>query len=213
PPPLPLRITSEPPGARVLLDGREIGSAPVEHRFEAGVDYELRLELAGYEAAGWRFSLADLSDRQRRDRQLVFPLKSTVPPGVLSVAAAYPVAVQIGGRRFAAATSHDIPLAPGRYRVELVAPEVFLRQTYPVALDSGDRQALQAPAAVEIRISAQPSNCRLEIDGRALDDPMPLTVRLAAGRHTFQFIWPDGRRKRLTRTISAAARPIHVTPE
>lgn len=44
-----IRITSEPPGARVWLNDTEIGSTPAEADFTYYGRYDVRLELDGYE--------------------------------------------------------------------------------------------------------------------------------------------------------------------
>jgi hypothetical protein len=44
----PCAISSIPPGARVLVDGKERGVTPLETRLAAGAKNRVRLELAGY---------------------------------------------------------------------------------------------------------------------------------------------------------------------
>lgn len=44
-----IRVTSEPPGAIVWLNDREIGRTPVETGFTFHGDYDVRLALDGYE--------------------------------------------------------------------------------------------------------------------------------------------------------------------
>lgn len=44
-----IRVTSEPPGALVWLNDREIGRTPVETGFTFHGDYDVRLELPGFE--------------------------------------------------------------------------------------------------------------------------------------------------------------------
>ena len=44
-----IRVTSDPPGALVWLNDREVGRTPVETRFTFHGDYDVRVELDGYE--------------------------------------------------------------------------------------------------------------------------------------------------------------------
>lgn len=44
-----IRVTSEPPGALVWVNDREIGRTPVETRFKYHGLYDVRLEMEGYE--------------------------------------------------------------------------------------------------------------------------------------------------------------------
>lgn len=45
-----IRVTSEPPGAMVWLNDVEIGRTPAEARFKFYGTYDVRLEMAGFEA-------------------------------------------------------------------------------------------------------------------------------------------------------------------
>jgi PEGA domain len=44
-----IRVTSEPPGARVWLNDQHIGTTPVDTRFTFYGGYDVRVELSGYE--------------------------------------------------------------------------------------------------------------------------------------------------------------------
>ncbi len=44
-----IRITTEPPGARVWLNDVELGASPVETAFTFYGDYDVRVEMDGYE--------------------------------------------------------------------------------------------------------------------------------------------------------------------
>ncbi|MEZ6318865.1 MAG: PEGA domain-containing protein [Phycisphaerales bacterium] len=71
-----IRVTSEPPGALVWLNDREIGRTPVETGFTFHGDYDVRLELDGYEPV-------------HTDRTAHAPVYEW--PGIDLVAAALPV--------------------------------------------------------------------------------------------------------------------------
>jgi len=71
-----IRVTSEPPGALVWLNDREIGRTPVETSFTFHGDYDVRLELEGYEPV-------------HTDRVAHAPVHEW--PGIDLVAAALPV--------------------------------------------------------------------------------------------------------------------------
>jgi hypothetical protein len=72
----------------------------------------------------------------------------------------------------------------------LVANDVFLRQTYPVEVKSGESLTLRAPQAFPVRIVANPANCRVSINGRFVDVTPINDRRLVAGRHEIEFTWP-----------------------
>ena len=138
-------ITSAPPGARVVLDGDPVpGVTPVEVELVPGDDYNLRVELGGYQPASLRFTLADLTETQREDGVLPFPLTLRPPPGRIVINAPYAVEVTVRGRsggprRSGSSRTHNIELQQGTYDVELAAPDVFLApQQCAVEVQAGE---------------------------------------------------------------------------
>lgn len=214
PAPVELEIRSQPAGAAIFLGGADSGKkTPAKLSFEEGKRYELRLKLDGYEPLEHAFSLAELSSSQKEKKALHFPLKSSIPPGVVAIEGAdYPFQVEVGGRRQSLGDKREIRLPPGRHEVVLVAEAVFLRQTYPVEIGSGERQTLRAPQAFPVRIAANPANCRVSIDGRFVDVIPINDRRLAVGSHTFLFDWPaHNRTKTLTVVIARSDQRIFAS--
>ncbi len=208
-----LRITSEPTGASVWVDGTETGATtPTELAFASGQRHRLTLQLADHETAGWRFTLDELTAAQRASRTLHFPLRSAGARGTVAIAADYPVAVRVGSRRYPAASRHEIALAAGQHAIELSAPEVFLTRTFPLNLEADERTALRAPSTVRILVAAQPGNCTVAVDGRALPDAPPLDLEVVAGQHVFVYTWPDGSQRRIETRISRDGQRIFGTP-
>ena len=75
-------ITTVPAGARVVLDGDPVpGVTPVEIELVPGDQHNLRVQLGGHKPARLAFTLADLSESQREEKSLHFPLTLTSPPG------------------------------------------------------------------------------------------------------------------------------------
>ncbi|MEM1205658.1 MAG: protein kinase [Acidobacteriota bacterium] len=198
---LTLEVTSQPPGARILLGGEDTGAVtPAEVNFRSDAPNSLSLSLDGHVGAGWTFEASDLRPEQL-ESGLHFPLRRDVEPGWVDVTADYPVTVRIGGRRFEEKLEHGIELPPGSHRVELVAEGVFLRETWAVEVESGKRSSLRAPRSVPVRIAANPANCRLSIDGRFVD-VTPINDRsLVVGRHRFEFHWPAEDRSRVIEVV------------
>ncbi len=193
PPAAPVKVTyridSNPPGARVVVDGTPLAEpTPTVFELEPQRRYDLRIALDGFEEQGKSFMLTDLTDEQRTARELFFPLKPRVVPGRLVARAGYPLSVEVDGRTFPPRREHDIALAPGTYTVRLRAPEVFYAAVRRIEVDSGEPVRLSAPATASINIAAQPSNCRIRIDGRDLGFA-PVARDIAYGPHDFAFEW------------------------
>ncbi len=197
-PPQRFEIVSEPPGARVVLDGEPLAQpTPVAVELDPEKRHELTLELPGYEARRRGLSLADLTVAEREAGRLEFALAKAVPPGFVRVAASYPVQVSADGRRL----SGDRPsLPPGRYQLELSAPSVFWRDRRTVEIASGETVELDAPRAVAVTVAATPSNCQVKIDGLDVGF-VPASVQLAVGAHSFDFAWAGGQTLSVTEEI------------
>jgi len=89
-------VASRPAGATVYLNGQRLPeSSPVNVSLRAGERYTIRLERDGFEASGWRFTLADLSDHHFRSGQLYFPLAPSTPPAPPAEEQLLPVSAQI----------------------------------------------------------------------------------------------------------------------
>ena len=156
--------------------------------------------------------VSELSDEQRAG--LHFPLVSSAPPGLLAVNAAYPVTLEIGGRRHGPLTrGQEVPVVPGRHRVVILAEEVFLRQTSEVDVASGERKTLRTPKAVAVSITANPANCEVSIDKKFVDSTPINNLRMVVGSHDFSFYWPAlDVTKRVRKTVRSEGQRISETP-
>ena len=193
-------ITTVPAGARVVLDGDPVpGVTPVEVELVPGDQYNLRVQLGGHKPARLAFTLADLSESQREERTLHFPLTLSSPPGRIVIKnAPYPVRVTVRSRggggptRSGPSRNHRIELQQGTYDVELAAPDVFLEPRQRTAqVQEGKTLNLFSvlPRAVTMTVGAVPGNCLVSIDGHE-SEAAPFTTSIVVGRHQFQFEWP-----------------------
>lgn len=204
----PLRVTSEPPGARVVFDGRELdGRTPLEVEARGGESHRVEVSLEGYETESWSFDLASLTAEQEQSGTIHFPLRSTVEPGYLLVDAAYPVRVEVAGRRAGPSRRLEVPVPPGRHRVTLVADEVFFRQTRDWEIESGQRRSIPTPHVVRVDVFASPGNCRVEIDGREIGSTPINDLRITTGLHEITYHWPSLDRTRRVREVISPQKP------
>ncbi len=213
--PLALEVTSRPPGAAILVDGEATGqTTPASVGFDPLATSSLKLESEGYKPASWSFSLDRLSEEQLAEHRIFFALERIIPPAWVTVAAPYPVKAVVAGRTHGPAGNLEIRLPPGRYRLDLVAEEVFFRQTYDLELASDERRELtRPPPAVTVRIAANPANCKVSIDGRYVDFVPINDQRLAVGPHELLFEWPAlGKSKKVNVTISRDQQRIFERP-
>jgi predicted Ser/Thr protein kinase len=186
-----LRITSEPDGAQVLYDGERLGTVtPTEVTVVSGTLHRVSVQLPGYEPAGRRFKLEDLSESQRSAGGLHFNLKTSIPPATLLLQASYDFKVEVAGREHPAARRHQISLPPGDHAVKISAPEVFYFHDSVQRLSSSETTEIPLPPTVPVSFAATPSNCRVTVDGKDIGF-VPVTIDVVVGGHEFQFQWTN----------------------
>ena len=207
-------VTSRPAGAKVFVNGEQVAdSTPADIGLIPGQEYEIKLELAEHHPQSMKFAFPDgLDAKVQKSGKINFNLEPVIPPGRLQVASSYPVKVEVGGKSYAAAASHDIALKPGTYDVTLTSDDVFLKVKQPVEVTANGKTDLQVPAAVKFRVAAQPSNCKVSINGRMIDET-PFDQQLVPGSYEFKFEWPAQPPRILTENITASTTEVFGTPE
>ncbi len=214
PPPAPtpkpqtFQVTSSPAGAAVTLDGLALSTTPVSVDLLPETRYELGLRLDGHDPVGMSFRLDDLTESQRISKGLHFPLRSSIPPGVLVIQADYPVSVRLGGRSYA---GKRIEVPPGTYNAQITAPSVFLSLGRQVRIQSGATETIALPIATTVKLGANPSRCRVKIDGMDAGY-VPAEIQIAVGNHRFEFDWESlGKSLVLTRKITVRTDRVFAT--
>jgi serine/threonine protein kinase len=189
-PPETFVVTSSPQGAEVYLNNELVADlTPTEIQLLPGEHYDLRVEMPEYKAEGLSFDFPDsLAESSRQSRRLSFSLDPKIPDGRIVFTAPYPVRVEIAGERFLLKRSHDITLRPDTYDIRLTSSEVFLDETRSVTVKSQDQLSLNLPPAVDLRVFAQPGNCRVYVNEKYLDET-PFNTSLVPGSYEFRFEW------------------------
>ena len=119
--------------------------------------------------------------------------------------------VEIAGESFPLKRSHDITLRPDTYRIRLMSSDVFLDETRTVTVDSQDQLSLNLPPAVDLRVFAQPGNCRVYVNEKYLDET-PFNTSVVPGSYEFRFEWRDQTRTILQR-ITRQTEQVFGSPD
>ena len=197
-------VTTRPAGAKVFINDEQIeGTTPAEIQLTPGLEYEVRVELAQFHAEATSFTYPDgLAEDIRDSGKIHFPLRTVIPPGSLKIAAGYSLRVRAGGRSYGPSQNHNIRLGPDTYEVHLTSDEVFLDLKRQVTLASNQEVVLDVPAAIEVRVAAQPGNCKVSINDRMIDET-PFSQSMIPGSYRFKFEWPAlGEERTVTQTIT-----------
>jgi hypothetical protein len=99
----------------------------------------------------------------------------------------YPVAVFSGGKVLHGPT---ITLPEGSYKLSFVSKKgAFIRFTKTVEIHPGETINISQPPLGNLNVKANPSNCRISIDGQYVDDAPIFAMPVQAGTHVIQFDW------------------------
>ncbi len=210
--PATLAVTSSPPGAQVLVDGRAVGTTPLEGHALAGERVSLAVRLEGYQDLD---STLNVADGQRLDLALQLqPLPTDTGADTGTVAAQFAsleitstpsgAAVWIGNERLGPTPYTGTQMPPGTYTLRVEKQGFAPWQRVGLTLLAGQRQTLDVsltplqPAQREANTpprEAPPPLARnatlavravpggpVAVDGKTLDDSGSMVV--AAGRRT-----------------------------
>ncbi len=183
-------VRTEPPGAAVTLDGERVaGVTPLDVALDPEVEHRIAVSLEGHAPREVRVEKGARAGRQD------IVLEKLAAAGSVAVVSSYPLDVFSRGRLLARGeVSPRVSVPGGRQVLTLVSGALFLRADVTVQVPPGGETSLAAPATGKLNVRAVPDNCEVFVDGTFVDYPPILERKVAAGRHTVAFRWPDGAR-------------------
>ncbi|MGI6495348.1 MAG: PEGA domain-containing protein [Kiritimatiellia bacterium] len=191
-----LHVSSEPGGARVMLDGIPRGTAPCAIDRIPGGDHELEVGLDGYVAQRQTIRLAAGETQSMR-------ISLAPQPAALQI-----VSIPDGARvyvdnQFQGETPHSLlDLKPGEYRVrvEMAGHDPQARN---IALSRGERRVEEFRLSANtgrLEITTEPADVTVLVDGRkagvtsakpdettSVSSPFPVEA-VPAGEHELRFV-------------------------
>jgi serine/threonine-protein kinase len=190
-----MRFESQPPGARIVLNGQDTGlttpavmPVPLD-QLPARVQFAL---------PGFRSETATLTAEAAQAGVLSVSLspRETLPKGRLVGRGDYAFELLDGSRVISAASqNHDIEVS-GLRSLRLRADRYFLNQTVRVNLGAGGLVAVSAPplGSISIAVAGPLAGCRALIDDRLVDGgALPVSNRsIASGVHRVRLTCDSG---------------------
>jgi serine/threonine-protein kinase len=189
-----VKVESTPTGATVNFDGQMLKeTTPATLRWDQSRLHKLTLTVDG----GLGFA-RDFEVGETPEGKILALVPSGGKPelldaraeGFLKVAGPFAVRVRVDGKdlgELSASGRHTLP--PGKYKVELLAPKVFFRETRTVTIQPGQPASLSLPALAKLTVYSYPGTALVTIDGQATgvesDGNTPIPV--AVGSHTIGF--------------------------
>ncbi len=158
----PVSVESRPAGARVTVDGRDIGVAPVTAELDAGT-YTLGLAAEGFK--NWESAI----QVQANTPQKIGPVELGLPDGKLTVRSDPAQAdVAIAGR-YRGRTPLDVELAPGVEHDVVIQRAGYEPARRRVPIKPAERLALEVslkPILGEVTLRGEPADAVLYVAGQ-----------------------------------------------
>jgi serine/threonine protein kinase len=195
PPPAPimLEVTSNPPGAAMILDGQDTGqTTPASIPLGEPYPQTIALSLDGYESVS-----EPVPPAEGDSVQMVFELVREETFGRVVLSGSYRFEVWIGDRKIREAdTEHDVTLQTGTATLRIVNPGYSLDRRFTIEVAEGAREQLIAPALGSLTVFSNPGNCEIFIGARSIDYQPIRQREVAPGTYRVSRRCPDERENR-----------------
>ncbi len=115
----------------------------------------------------------------------------------------YDVAIYAGGKRVGQA-GKPFDLTEGRHSLRFRNQKLFVNETAPIKVVGGRTvtPAVTLPRLGSLTVQAQPSNCKVYIDGEYVDVTPVIRMKIASGSHRVKVVYvPNGAVREETVTV------------
>ena len=199
--PQTFRVTSDPAGAAIALDGADTGLVtPADVPLGGATPGQIRLTLDGHDTLTADISAEDLAAGTK-----AYELVPAPTPTRLTVTAPYPFEIIRGSTVVSpAASSHTLTVDPDGPNVVARNAELLLSQRLSINFRR-QTQVIELPATGTLTVFAANEQCTVVADGRDLG-PVPIrAIPVAAGTHTVVLRCPDGSEARESARVASGA--------
>jgi len=198
-------IASEPPGARIRLNGHDSGKeTPAVLAIDGCENRTLELSRDGYRP--WR---ATYTSEDRFDVMVDAVKKirlEPVPVGEVRVRkpADYDLEIYAGEKRIGR-TGETLTLPEGKHALTFRNDKLFVKETAQVSVEGGKTATpvINFPVLGTLTVQAQPSNCKVFVDGVFVDVTPVLEAPIASGGHRVKVVFvPNGAEQEVAVAVS-----------
>jgi serine/threonine protein kinase len=199
-------IGSDPAGARVRLNGHDTGKVtPVSIEMDTCEERKVELALEGRRP--WSQTFATGQGGEDVASLLKTVALQPIPTGTVTIPKpkGYGVEVYAGDKRVGRA-GDPISLLEGHHTLTLRNDKLFVRETTQVSVvgDRGASPEIVFPPLGALTVQAEPSNCKVYVDGAFVDVTPVLELPIAAGAHRVKVLFvPNGTIRDLNVTVGA----------
>lgn len=194
-----LVVDSQPAGARVTLDGAEVGVTPLTLQ---AVEPGRHTVAVSTDSATVRRTVRVEAGRQAR-------LDIPVYAGWLAVFSPIPLDLSVDGRSIGTSESGKVMLPPGRHLLTLSNREFGFTATRAVEILPGEERPLNVEPRGSVNVNAHPW-AEVWVDGQRAGETPIANLQVLLGTRVFVFRHPLFGERRITATITATAAPLTV---
>jgi hypothetical protein len=189
-----LAVTTQPAGAHVMLDGKDVGESPILLDNVAAGKHTLTFITAS--------GTVKKSIRMESGK----PLSIEVPIYSGWIAVFSPVTLDIAenGKPIGTTEQGRLMLSPGRHVLTFSNHEMGYKTTQSVDIEPGEERSVSLVPTGELGVNATPW-AEVWLDGKKLGDTPLAGQRVPLGTHEVVFKNPQYPERRVTVTVTAAA--------
>ncbi len=189
-----LVLTTEPAGAHVLLDGKEMGDSPLT----------LENVPAGKHALTFVTASASVKRILRVEAGKTAALDVAVFSGWIAVYSPIPLDIAENGRAIGSSEQGRLMLSPGRHQLTLSNTQLGYSAVKTVDIEPGEEHPVSVQPTGELSANAVPW-AEVWMDGKKIGETPTAHLIVPLGTHEVVFKNPDHADRRVTVTVSATA--------
>ncbi len=194
-----LVIDSQPSGAKVTLDGAEVGLTPLK----------LDAVLAGRHTIAIVTATGTVRRSVRVEAGKLVTLDVPVYSGWLSVFSPIPLEVSSEGKSIGHTDTGKIMLPPGRHLLTLSNSGFGFTDTRTVEIHPGEERPLNVEPKGRVNINAHPW-AEVWVDGNKAGDTPIANLQVLLGTRVFVFKHPQYGERRVTATVTTTDSALSV---
>ncbi len=189
-----LSLVTQPPGARVLLDGTAAGETPLT----------IESVAAGRHTVTFVTAAGSVKKNVRIEAGKTTSLDVPVYSGWVAVFAPVLLDIAENGRSIGTSEGGRLMLAPGRHQLTFSNRELGYTSAQTVDIEPGEERAVNLQPTGEVNLNAIPW-AEVWIDGQKTGDTPVANLKVPLGTHEIVFKHPQFGERKVTATVRADA--------